>query len=161
MPNQRLRRILKALEVPVESSSTSSTRIDTKDIPDNQDDLLPQKRSMWNHTTNSSSRILLQAMEYRTMKKRKYTQENIIATTVPMESNDSCNNKICSNNNNNNTALDSDIHARNERKSTKDIVESIHELRQVYLYGLQTVSKLQDLRDAPDAILPGNFCDTK
>ena len=30
-------------------------------------------------------------------------------------------------------------------------------LQQVYLFGLQKVSSLQDLRDAPDAILPGNF----
>jgi hypothetical protein len=37
------------------------------------------------------------------------------------------------------------------------IVQSIQELRNVYMYGLQKVSKLQDLQDAPDAILPGNF----
>jgi hypothetical protein len=37
------------------------------------------------------------------------------------------------------------------------IVSSLQELRNVYLYGLQTVSELQDLQDAPDAILPGNF----
>jgi hypothetical protein len=37
------------------------------------------------------------------------------------------------------------------------IVTSIQELRNVYLHGLQTVSELQDLQDAPDAILPGNF----
>lgn len=36
-------------------------------------------------------------------------------------------------------------------------VSSIQELRNVYLHGLQTVSELQDLQDAPDAILPGNF----
>jgi hypothetical protein len=37
------------------------------------------------------------------------------------------------------------------------IVQSIQELRNVYMYGLQKVSKLQDLQDAPDAILSGNF----
>lgn len=31
------------------------------------------------------------------------------------------------------------------------------ELHAVYLFGLKSVSSLQDLRDAPDAILPGNF----
>lgn len=33
----------------------------------------------------------------------------------------------------------------------------IDELHAVYLYGLKSVSSLQDLRYAPDAILPGNF----
>jgi hypothetical protein len=36
-------------------------------------------------------------------------------------------------------------------------MESIRELRRVYLYGLYKVSKLQDLREVPDAIMPGNF----
>ena len=36
-------------------------------------------------------------------------------------------------------------------------LESVRELRRVYLYGLQKVSKLQDLREAPDALMPGNF----
>jgi hypothetical protein len=45
-----------------------------------------------------------------------------------------------------------------KNSNNENIVESIRELRNVYLHGLQTVSKLQDLRDAPDAILPGNFC---
>jgi hypothetical protein len=36
-------------------------------------------------------------------------------------------------------------------------VRKIRELRQVYLHGLRTVSDLQNLREAPDAILPGNF----
>ena len=33
----------------------------------------------------------------------------------------------------------------------------IQEIRNVYLYGLQQVSILQDLQKAPDAILPGNI----
>jgi hypothetical protein len=37
-------------------------------------------------------------------------------------------------------------------------MEKIRSLRRLYLHGLQTVQKLQDLRHAPDAILPGNFC---
>jgi hypothetical protein len=45
---------------------------------------------------------------------------------------------------------------------TQEIIElsrlsdKIRALRQLYLYGLQKVSLLQDLRDAPDAILPGS-----
>jgi hypothetical protein len=35
-------------------------------------------------------------------------------------------------------------------------VTELQELRSVYLFGLQQVSALQDLREAPDAILPGN-----
>jgi hypothetical protein len=42
--------------------------------------------------------------------------------------------------------------------AAKDI-ESVRKLRRVYLYGLQKISKLQDLREAPDAIMPGNFID--
>ena len=34
---------------------------------------------------------------------------------------------------------------------------SLHDLRGVYLHGLRKVGALQSLRDAPDAILPGNF----
>jgi hypothetical protein len=36
-------------------------------------------------------------------------------------------------------------------------MQKIRDVRDVYLFGLQKVSALQDLRDAPDAILPGNF----
>jgi hypothetical protein len=36
-------------------------------------------------------------------------------------------------------------------------MEKVRSLRRLYLHGLQTVQKLQDLRHAPDAILPGNF----
>lgn len=39
----------------------------------------------------------------------------------------------------------------------RHVQESISNLREVYFYGLQTVSELQDLQHAPDAILPGNF----
>jgi hypothetical protein len=43
------------------------------------------------------------------------------------------------------------------RKFHEESVRKIRELRAVYLHGLQTVSELQNLREAPDAILPGNF----
>lgn len=43
------------------------------------------------------------------------------------------------------------------KEETDKTCESVKELRRVYLYGLQKVSKLQDLREAPDAIMPGNF----
>jgi len=36
-------------------------------------------------------------------------------------------------------------------------VESVREVRRVFLYGLQKVSKLQDITSAPDALMPGNF----
>jgi hypothetical protein len=57
----------------------------------------------------------------------------------------------------NRTATTTTTISRNDDDS-KAIIESVQVLRNVYLYGLQTVSNLQDLRDAPDAILPGNFC---
>jgi hypothetical protein len=60
----------------------------------------------------------------------------------------------------NNTSIN-DTADSHSIKNNDDILRSIEELRRVYLYGLQTVSKLQDLRDAPDAILPGNFCDNQ
>ena len=47
---------------------------------------------------------------------------------------------------------------KNKQENGKKI-EAIRELRRVYLFGLLKVSKLQDLREAPDAILPGNFVD--
>jgi len=40
-------------------------------------------------------------------------------------------------------------------------LESIRELRRVYMFGLIKISKLQDLREAPDAIMPGNFVERK
>ena len=43
------------------------------------------------------------------------------------------------------------------KQETTKKMESIRELRRIYLFGLQKVSKLQDLREAPDAIMPGNF----
>lgn len=43
-------------------------------------------------------------------------------------------------------------------KFYKDKIKSQLYLWDVYKYGLQSVLKLNDLRDAPDAILPGNFC---
>ena len=46
----------------------------------------------------------------------------------------------------------------NKKENTKKI-EAMRELRRVYLFGLLKVSKLQDLREAPDAIMPGNFVD--
>jgi hypothetical protein len=48
--------------------------------------------------------------------------------------------------------------AEQKEHAAKDI-ESVRKLRLVYLYGLQKISKLQDLREAPDAIMPGNFID--
>lgn len=44
-----------------------------------------------------------------------------------------------------------------QREEGAKSLESVRELRRVYLYGLQKISKLQDLREAPDAIMPGNF----
>lgn len=44
-----------------------------------------------------------------------------------------------------------------EANVSPSAIASIRELRNIYLHGLQTVSALQDLQDAPDAILPGNF----
>ena len=38
----------------------------------------------------------------------------------------------------------------------QEFMEKMKGLRSLYLHGLQRVSQLQDLRDAPDAILPGN-----
>jgi len=50
---------------------------------------------------------------------------------------------------------------REDRQQREDFETSyrkkLRELRKVYLYGLGRVSTLQDLREAPDAILPGNF----
>lgn len=50
---------------------------------------------------------------------------------------------------------------RQEDKEQKEegarTLEKIKQLRRVYLYGLQKVSKLQNIREAPDAIMPGNF----
>jgi hypothetical protein len=46
---------------------------------------------------------------------------------------------------------------RKHKEETAKQLEAVKELRGVYLFGLQKVSKLQDLREAPDAILPGNF----
>lgn len=37
--------------------------------------------------------------------------------------------------------------------------QKLHHIQRLYLFGLAQVSKLQDLRDAPDAILPGNLDD--
>lgn len=42
---------------------------------------------------------------------------------------------------------------------TKKIVDSVHQLRREYLYGLEHVHQLTDLEHAPDAILYGNFQD--
>ena len=156
MPSQRLRRIIKDLEVPVASS--------TRGVDDHDYDDSRTKISLRNHTTMSSS-TLLKAVEYRTMKKRKSMQEQHPSKTVRLEKTKQSNDNDYNADGCNNTAANSnDIHHRNDNSNssnTNDIVRSIHELRKVYLYGLQTVSKLQDLRDAPDAILPGNFCDTK
>lgn len=39
----------------------------------------------------------------------------------------------------------------------KDVLQKQTELWDVYKFGLEKISNLNDLRDAPDAILPGNF----
>jgi hypothetical protein len=39
----------------------------------------------------------------------------------------------------------------------REQLQKFNDVRAVYLFGLQKVSALQDLREAPDAILPGNF----
>ena len=51
---------------------------------------------------------------------------------------------------------------RREEREHRDFclqsqIKKMEDLRSVYLYGLSKVSGLQDLREAPDAILPGNF----
>mgnify|MGYP003546682758 CR=1 FL=1 len=46
---------------------------------------------------------------------------------------------------------------RRHKEELEESLESIRELRRVYMYGLETVSELQDLSEAPDALLPGNF----
>jgi hypothetical protein len=43
------------------------------------------------------------------------------------------------------------------RSFHEESIRKIRELREVYLHGLRTVADLQNLREAPDAILPGNF----
>jgi len=45
---------------------------------------------------------------------------------------------------------------KNKKEAAKSL-EAIRELRRVYMFGLLKISKLQDLREAPDAIMPGNF----
>jgi hypothetical protein len=42
-------------------------------------------------------------------------------------------------------------------KTRKEIHEQQVELWGVYKYGLEKIAGLNDLGDAPDAILPGNF----
>jgi hypothetical protein len=44
-----------------------------------------------------------------------------------------------------------------QKENVAKDIESVRKLRNVYMYGLQKISKLQDLREAPDAIMPGNF----
>ena len=52
-------------------------------------------------------------------------------------------------------ALEKEIEESNTRR--QEFMEKMTGLRSLYLHGLERVSKLQDLRDAPDAILPGNL----
>ena len=49
-----------------------------------------------------------------------------------------------------------DIQRINEKR--KEFYKQQIELWNTYTYGLSTISKVSDLADAPDAILPGNFC---
>jgi hypothetical protein len=158
MPSQRLRRILKNLQQPVSESTSAST---TTAVESNEDDVaaIGKKRALLTNDFTSSSNILLQAIEKRKLKKRKCAQEQSQTPTVLLR-----NNHVTKSNE---TMIDMNSKGANDTKNvicddygnnTNDIIQSIQELRKVYLYGLQTVSKLQDLRDAPDAILPGNFC---
>lgn len=43
---------------------------------------------------------------------------------------------------------------KEEEQIARERLEKIKELRSVYLYGLETVAKLQDLNDAPDNYIP-------
>jgi hypothetical protein len=51
-----------------------------------------------------------------------------------------------------------DQHLDKIKKTRKRIRTQQAELWNVYQYGLQQIGNLQDLSQAPDAILPGNFC---
>ena len=44
-----------------------------------------------------------------------------------------------------------------KQKEFSEFKQNLDDLRAAYLYGLQKVSALKDLQDAPDAILFGNF----
>lgn len=160
MPSKRLRHILKKLEHPVSSHETTTTfsdpNCDTSENAD-QDNVLGNK--VVDHWMDSS-RILLQAIESRKFKRQRCTsiqqsqpqqQQTTTSTPATVRQTDADHSTFQSIISNNDT--------KNDNNNNINIINSVHELRKVYLYGLQTVSKLQDLRDAPDAILPGNFCD--
>ena len=160
MPCQRLRRVLKKLEQPVSSLSIEGSTAITSTC-NNEDDTIGKKRLLMNHMTSSNS-IFLQAIESRSLKKRKlkHIEEQHPTTAVlPKESTNNEPITIDTNGKDTNHRTINNDTISNNSNSTKNIIQSIQELRKVYLFGLQTVSKLQDLRDAPDAILPGNFCD--
>ena len=53
-------------------------------------------------------------------------------------------------------ALEKEIEEESNTRR-QEFMEKMTGLRSLYLHGLERVSKLQDLRDAPDAILPGNL----
>lgn len=46
---------------------------------------------------------------------------------------------------------------QNRQKEHQATRQRLQELRATYLFGLNQISTLEDLRDAPDAIMPGNF----
>ena len=161
MPSKRLRHILKKLEHPVSSHETTTTfsdpNCDTSENAD-QDNVLGNK--VVDHWMDSS-RILLQAIESRKFKRQRCTsiqqsqpqqQQTTTSTPATVHQTDADHSTFQSLISNNDTKND-------DSNNNNNVINSVHELRKVYLYGLQTVSKLQDLRDAPDAILPGNFCD--
>ena len=50
--------------------------------------------------------------------------------------------------------------AKHQELVARDI-ESVREVWCMYLFGLAKISKLQDLQEAPDAIMPGNFVVTQ
>ena len=161
MPCQRLRRVLKKLEQPVSSLSIEGSTAITSTC-NNEDDTIGKKRLLINHMTRSNS-IFLQAIESRSLKKRKYKhiieEQHPTTAVLPKESTNKEPITIDTNGKDTNHRTINNDTISNNSNSTKNIIQSIQELRKVYLFGLLTVSKLQDLRDAPDAILPGNFCD--
>lgn len=160
MPSKRLRHILKRLEHPVSSHDTTTSSDPNCDTSENadQDNVLGNK--VVDHWMDSS-RILLQAIESRKFKRQRCTsiqqsqpqqQQTTTSTPATVRQTDADHSTFQSIISNKDTKND-------DSNNNNNIINSVHELRKVYLYGLQTVSKLQDLRDAPDAILPGNFCD--
>lgn len=47
------------------------------------------------------------------------------------------------------------------QRTRRQFTDRVQQIRNAYLYGLQAVWEVQDLRDAPDAIMPGNFVNSE